>query len=107
MQQIPVSTDAFATFKVLLDNQLVNIDLMWQDVSQSWFISVYSSDKVFIDNKRLVENELILAKFRLRGFKGGLVASSFTNEKLDRDSFSKDFSLYYLTEAEINGLQSI
>ena len=106
MQIIPIGTDAYITFKTLLGTQLVNIDLRWQDVSSSWFISVYNQTQTFIQNKRLVENSFILARFPLRGFEGAIIALSESDplSRLNRDSFSLDFNLYYLTEDELNEL---
>lgn len=106
MQKIPISTDAYSTFKILLNGQLVNIDLRWQDVSSSWFISIYDQNNTFIQNKRLVENTYILSKFPLRGFDGAIIAVSESNPlvSLDRDSFNSDYELYYLTRDELNGL---
>lgn len=106
MQKIPVSTDAYSTFKVLLNGQLVNIDLRWQDVSSSWFISIYDQNNTFIQNKRLVENTYILAQFPLRGFDGAIIAVSENSplNKLTRDSFNSEYGLYYLTRDELNGL---
>ncbi len=106
MLQIPVSTDAYSTFKILLNNQLVNIDLRWQDISSSWFISVYNPDTTFIQNKRLVENTYILSKLPLRGFDGAIITISENEQlaNLNRNSFSSEFGLYYLTREELNGL---
>ena len=109
MQIIPVSTDAYSSFKILLGNQLVNIELRWQDVSSAWFISVYNQTTTFIQNKRLVENTFILSKLPLRGFDGAIIALSESNpvSRLDRNSFNSNYNLYYLTRDDLNELQSI
>jgi hypothetical protein len=109
MQQIPVTTDAYQTFKTILDNQLVTIDLQWQDGSSSWFISVYNSSKVFISHKRLNTNTFILAQFPLRGVKGGIIAISNTtpNAKLSRDSFQNNFKLIYASEKDLDELRTL
>jgi hypothetical protein len=106
MQKIPVSTDAYSTFKVLLNDQLVNIDLRWQDISSSWFISIYDQNATYIQNKRLVENTYILSKFPLPGFDGAIIAVSQSEPlgRLGRDSFNSEYELYYLTREELNGL---
>ena len=109
MQQIPVTTDAYQTFKTTLDNQLITIDLQWQDGSSSWFISVYNSSKVFISHKRLNTNTFILAQFQLRGFKGGIIAISDTapTSTLGRNSFQNNFKLVYASDKDLDELRTL
>lgn len=109
MQQITVTTDANQIFKTVLNNQAVTIKLRWQDVSSTWFISVYNTENndPYIINKRLNNNVLVFDAF-FTEFIGDIIAfsDSTPDENIGRNDFETIYNLYYLTPDEVEILVS-
>ena len=108
MQEIPITTDAHQIFKVVLNNQQITIELRWQDVSNSWFISLYdsASNNPYLINRRLKGNVLLFNHF-LNDFTGDIIAYStaYPNNNIARDDFNSIYKLYYLTSEEVSELK--
>lgn len=104
MQQIPVSTDANQSFKITLNNQSIKIKLRWQDISGSWFISLYDAQTgdAYIESRRLCPNIFVFSALDT-SFSGDIVpfSQSNANDNIGRNDFQTDYGLYYFSPADL------
>lgn len=103
MIQLPVSTDKNQLFNITLNNQQVNIELRWQDIGSSWYISIYDyqTNAPFIISHRLLPNRLVFG-IKYTSFIGDIFAYNiaFPDVDLPVDGFQNGFGLYYIDADE-------
>ena len=103
MEQIFLSTDANQVFKVTLGGQSITLLMRYQNVSESWFISVYNSvnNEPFVINRRLSPVYPVFGQM-FTSFIGDFVAGSVSepSQNIGRNDFNEVFGLYYLSEDE-------
>lgn len=102
-QQLKLEADASQRFQTTLADQAVYIDLSWQDISESWFLSLELTDGTpIVGARRVSTNTPILQGILTPGFKGDLVAVSLATPvaELARDSWTTTHTLTYYEEGE-------
>ena len=100
MQRITITDDANQVFKTTLGGQVVSISLAWQDVSKSWFFSLFN-DTIICENRRITPAIFIL-NYVFTNFSGDFMAISESEPEAEitRNNFLTVYDFYYFTAEE-------
>ena len=108
MQEVPLTNDADQQFTTILGGQSVRIRATWQDIGESWFLSVFNDDEAPLFTGTRIKSGIPIINFKLVDFVGDFVAIVLDVGTLEpgRNAWGRTHGLYYLTGDEAEGVRN-
>lgn len=105
---IPTPESVYSEITVSLGGQTYNIVYTYNEIDESWRLSLYTYEgDVIIEGVKIMENEFLLGRYRLELFNHGDIAcfrfSSNAKRPPTRDNLGigKEHTLVYITNEEL------